>query len=114
MRWGTAPCMLSQSSRWLTVHPGASDHPGLAPHSMVPSRGPDPPIAMAADPRSYHPGSLRHYMAPRWGGQVPRCHRAATQWILEPRVGQTEDTYLRNILQALQLVVLSNVYIWKL
>lgn len=36
------------------------------------------------------------------------------QCILEPRVGQAEDTYLRNILQALQLVVLSNVYIWKL
>lgn len=45
---------------------------------------------------------------------MPRCHRAATQRIPETRVGQVGDAYLRNILQALQLVVLSNVYIWKL
>lgn len=51
------------------------------------------------------------------GGQVPWCHRAAQQSVLEARDAagrRAEETHLRNILQALQLVVLSNVYIWKL
>lgn len=51
------------------------------------------------------------------GGQVPWCHRAAQQSVLEAREAagrRAEETHLRNILQALQLVVLSNVYIWKL
>lgn len=48
-----------------------------------------------------------------------RCHGhgAAQQSALQAReaVGRwAEETHLRNILQALQLVVLSNVYIWKL
>lgn len=45
---------------------------------------------------------------------MPWRHRAAEQSVLEPKVGQAKKTHLRNILQALQLVVLSNVYIWKL
>lgn len=48
---------------------------------------------------------------------MPWCHRAAQQSVLEVREvagRRAEETHLRNILQALQLVVLSNVYIWKL
>ena len=85
-----------------------------------------PPGTTASPPRwipgtAGQPGPHRRAAPPSLWGPVQRWPRGAGRWALRKqdraapgreRAGQ--GPHLRNMRQALQLVVLSNVYIWKL